>query len=57
MPPLLSAYAPFTCEFKTCQRWRTGIQIFRKRQHLKSTAQHFGMKQRLQFALRFARIR
>jgi len=49
--------APFTCEFEACQRRRIGIQIFCERQHLKSTAQHFRMEQRLQFALGLARIR
>ena len=41
----------FGHEFKTRQRIRLGRDIFCKRQHLKSTAQHFRMKQRLQFAL------
>ncbi len=46
----------FGHEFKTRQRIRFGTDIFRKREHLKSAAQHFRMKQRLQFALGLARI-
>src|SRR6266403_858822 len=33
-------------KFEPRQRIRFGTDIFRKRQHLKSTPQHFGMKQR-----------
>jgi len=47
----------FRREFKTRQRIRLGSDIFCKRQHLESAAQHFRMKQRLQFALGLTRIR
>ena len=47
----------FGREFETRQWVRFAADIFCKRQHLKSAAQHFRMKQRLQFALGLARIR
>ena len=49
--------APFRCEFEACQARSAAIQIFCEREHLKSATQHFGMKQRLQFALGLARSR
>src|SRR5205823_13237191 len=57
MSPVPSAaLAQLARELETRQRIRLGTDIFGKRQHLKSTAQHFRMKQRLQFALSLARI-
>src|ERR1700693_5187179 len=56
VPVSSAALAQLTREFETCQRLRLGTDIFCKRQHLKSTTQHFRMKQRLQFALSLARI-
>ena len=46
-----------TREFEPGWRRRSRIDIFGKREHLKGAAEHFGMKQRLQFALGLARIR
>jgi len=40
-------------EFEAGQRRRHPIDIFRKRQNLESPAEHFGMQQCLQGALRF----
>ena len=58
MSPVPSAaLAQLARELETRQRIRLGIDIFRKRQHLKSTTQHFRMKQRLQFAPSLTRIR
>src|SRR6267154_761303 len=45
--PVSSAtLAQLAREFETRQRLRLGTDIFCKRQHLKSTTQHFWMKQR-----------
>src|SRR4030095_9766251 len=55
-PVSSAALAPLAREFKPRQRIRLGTDISCKRQHLKSTTQHFRMKQRLQFALSLARI-
>src|SRR3954467_11754659 len=43
-------------EFEAGERRHLNVDVLRKRQHLKSTAQHFRMKQRLQFALGFRAI-
>src|SRR4029077_20767372 len=56
-PVSSDALAQLACECATRQRIRLGTDIFRKRQHLESASEHFRMKERLQFALRFARIR
>ena len=56
-PVSSAALAQLAREFETRQGIRLGTDVFRKREHLKSTAQHFGMKQRLQFAFGFGRIR
>src|SRR5438045_3373261 len=55
-PASSAALARLAGKFETCQRSRFGADVFRKRQHLKSTAQHFRVKQRLHFAFTFARI-
>src|SRR6266511_4869155 len=55
-PASSAALAQLAREFETSQRIRLETDVFRKRQHLKSAAQHFRMKQRLQFALGLARI-
>jgi len=43
-------------EFETRERRSLNVNLFCKCQYLKSTAQHFRMEQRLQFALSFRRI-
>src|SRR5215510_4349527 len=43
-------------KFETREVPHVNVNVFRKREHLKSTAQHFRMQQRLQFALRLGRI-
>ena len=53
----LSVRAQPRREFEARQRRRVWINIFCQAKHLESTAQHFRMKQRLQFALGLARIR